>query len=223
MKKKVIITGSSGMIGKGVLLECLDSEKIESILIINRSSINTQHPKLKEVLLKDFTKVATIKEELSGYDACLFCMGVSAVGMNEVDYTKITYDSPVAFADVLHQINPKMTFNYISGQGSDGTEKSNQMWKRVKGRAENAILNKGFGNAFAFRPGAIIPERGIKSRTGWYNTMYMIIRPLFPLFKMSKSVTTTTSIGQAMINSLFTNLRNQVLEGADINEMAKSC
>lgn len=218
--KNVIITGSSGMIGKGVLLECLESAEIKSILVINRSSINTKHPKLKEILLKDFTKVATIQNELRGYDACFYCMGVSAVGMNEADYTKITYDTAAAFANVLHQLNPQMIFNYVSGVGTDSSEKGRTMWARVKGKTENMVLNKGFKNAFAFRPGAIIPEKGIKSRTGWYNTMYAITRPFFPLFRMSKSVTTTTKIGQAMINSLNSKLKNQVLEPQQINEMS---
>lgn len=206
------------MIGKGVLLECLDSDKIDKVLIINRKSINNQHPKLKEVLLKDFTKVETIKEKLRGYDACFYCMGVSALGMDEAVYTKITYDTTEAFANVLHEVNPNMVFNFVSGVGTNS--ESSTMWQRVKGQAENVVLNQGFKNAFAFRPGAIIPERGIKSRTGWYNTMYAITRPLFPLFKRSKNVTTTTKIGLAMINSLSSDKKNEVLEPPAINEMA---
>lgn len=221
MKKKVIITGSSGMIGKGVLLECLESDKIETVLVINRRPIEMQHPKLKEILLNDFTQVDTIKDELNGYDACFYCMGISAVGMTEADYTKITFDTTAAFANTLYQQNPQMIFNYISGQGTDSSEKGSRMWARVKGKTENMVLNKGFKNAFAFRPGGIIPEKGIKSRTGWYNTMYAITRPLFPLFRLSKSITTTTTIGLAMINTLDTNLKNKALEGADINQLSE--
>lgn len=206
------------MIGKGVLLECLDSDKIDKVLVINRKSINNQHPKLKEILLKDFLQVETIKEELRGYDACFYCMGVSAVGMEEATYVKITYDTTVAFANVLHEVNPNMVFNFVSGVGTNS--ESRTMWQRVKGQAENVVLEKGFKNAFAFRPGMIIPERGIESRTSWYNTMYVIMRPFFPLFKRSKSVTTTTKIGHAMINTLFTNKKNSVLEPPAINEMA---
>ena len=206
------------MIGKGVLLECLDSDKIDEVLVINRKSIKNQHPKLKEILLKDFLQVETIKENLRGYDACFYCMGVSAVGMEESVYTKITYDTTVAFVDVLHELNPNMVFNFVSGVGTNS--ESRTMWQRVKGQAENVVLKKGFKNAFAFRPDMIIPERGIESRTSWYNTMYVIMRPFFPLFKRSKSVTTTTKIGHAMINTLFTNKKHLVLEPPAINEMA---
>lgn len=218
--KKVIITGSSGMIGKGVLLECLASDKIETVLVINRSSIAMQHPKLKEILLKDFTQVRTIQSELQGYDACFFCMGISSVGMSEANYTQITYDTVAAFANVLYDLNPNLVFNYVSGVGTDSSEKGNLMWARVKGKTENLVLNKGFKNAFAFRPGVVIPEKGIRSRTNWYSVIYTLTRPLFPLFKRLKSVTTTTKIGQAMIQSLNTNLKNKVLEPVDINKMS---
>ena len=208
------------MIGKGVLLECLASDKTETILVINRSSIKMQHPKLKEILLKDFTQVVTIQSELQGYDACFFCMGISSVGMNEADYTKITYDTVAAFANVLYDLNPNLVFNYVSGVGTDSSEKGSVMWARVKGKTENLVLNKGFKNAFAFRPGMIIPEKGITSRTSWYSIIYTLTRPLFPLFKRLKSVTTTTKIGQAMIQSLDTNVKNKVLEPVDINKMS---
>ena len=219
MTKKVIITGSSGMVGRGVLLECLESDKIKEVLVINRSSIKMEHPKLKEILLKDFTKVVSIESDLIDYDACFFCMGISSVGMNEVDYTKITYDTAAAFANVLYESNPNIVFNYISGVGTDSSENGRTMWANVKGKTENMILNKGFENAFAFRPGMIIPEKGIQAKTSWYNTIYKIIRPLFPLLRKSKSVTTTTIIGQAMINTLNTKLKNAVLEPKAINEM----
>lgn len=220
MKNKVIITGSSGMVGRGVLLECLESDKISEVLVINRSSIKLQHPKLKEILLKDFTKVGKIKSELSGYDACFYCMGISSIGMNEANYTKITYDTTAAFANVLYELNPDFVFNYVSGVGTDSSENGRTMWANVKGKTENMVLNKGFKNAFAFRPGLIIPEKDIESKTGWYNTIYKITRPLFPLFKKSKSVLTTTGIGQAMINTLETKSKNEVLEPKNINEMA---
>jgi len=217
---KVIITGSSGMIGKGVLLECLDSDKIDKVLVINRQSINNSHPKLTEVLLNDFTKLTTIKDKLQGYDACFYCMGVSAVGMEKDIYIKITYDMTVVFANVLHEVNPNMVFNFISGVGSNSNSRT--MWQQVKGQAENVVLNKGFKNAFAFRPGMIIPERGIESRTSWYNVMYMILRPFFPFIKRSKNVTTTTKIGLAMINTLNSSQKNMVLEPPAINDMADS-
>lgn len=218
--KKVLITGTTGMVGKGVLLECLDYDDISEVLAINRSTLGMEHPKLKEILLGDFMALDTLKEELRGYDACFFCMGVSAVGLNERSYTEITFDITKKFADILFEINPNMVFNYVSGAGTDSSEKGRAMWARVKGRTENYILNKGFKNAYAFRPGLIIPERGIKSKTGWYNAFYVLTRPLFPIFKKSKSITTTTKIGDAMLYTLLRTTELKHLENKDINALA---
>lgn len=222
MGKNVIITGSTGMVGKGVLLECLEHPSIDQILIVNRSSLGMNHPKLKEVLLSDFSNVASIKNNLSGYDGCFYCMGVSSIGMSEEKYTQITFETTKAFVDTLYSLNPQMVFNYVSGTGTDSTEKSSTMWARVKGKTENYVLGKGFKDAFAFRPGIILPEKGIESKTGWYNTIYKITRPFFPLFKKSKNVTTTTRVGMAMINSLGHGFKKKILENSDINQMAEA-
>ncbi|MDN5215096.1 NAD-dependent epimerase/dehydratase family protein [Fulvivirgaceae bacterium BMA12] len=219
--KKVIITGSTGMVGKGVLLECLESPQIAQVLVINRSSLGMQHPKLEEILLSDFTQIISIGDQLAGYDACFYCMGVSAVGMSEEKYTAITFDTVAAFADVLHEANTEMVFNYVSGAGTDGSEKGRSMWARVKGKAENMVLGKGFKDAYAFRPGMIIPEKGIKSRTGWYNAVYVVMRPFFSMLKRSQNITTTTKIGLAMINTLFHPLNLKYLENQDINMLAE--
>ena len=218
---KVIITGATGMVGKGVLLECLDHPEIDRVLAVNRRSLEMEHPKLKELILSDFTKLAAHSEELSGYDGCFFCMGVSVVGLNETKYTAITFDITKVFADVLFDLNPNTVFNYVSGTGTDSTEKGRSMWARVKGRTENYVLNKGFKDAYAFRPGMIIPERGIKSSTGWYNAVYVIMRPFFGGLKKLKNVTTTTKIGLAMINSLKINQELKHLENKDINVLAE--
>jgi nucleoside-diphosphate-sugar epimerase len=220
MKHNVIITGASGMIGEAVLLECLESDTIVKVLLVNRGSTNRQHPKLEEVLLKDFTNVASVKEQLNGYGGCFFCMGTSAVGKSEAEYTEITYDTVAAFADILFELNPKMVFNYVSGQGTDSTEKGTTMWARVKGKAENKVLNKGFNDAYAFRIGVVIPEKGIKSRTNWYQIFYSIMRPFYSLLKKSKNITTTTKVGLAMINSLTSSSENKHLENKEINQMA---
>ncbi len=172
MNKKVIITGATGMVGKGVLLECLDHEVIDEVLVIGRNSIGFEHPKLKEMIQKDFTDFSNVKDQLAGYDACYFCLGISAAGLNEEQYKKITYDFTLALASPLLELNSEMTFIYVSGQGTDSSEKGRMMWARVKGKTENEILNLGFKQAFAFRPGAIIPLRGIKSRTKSYQFMY---------------------------------------------------
>lgn len=218
--KKVIITGSTGMVGKGVLLECLEHPEISAVLAINRSALQLQHPKLKELILKDFMEFGRHKEILKGYDACFYCMGVSAIGMSEAAYTAITYDVTKAFADVLYPLNPDMVFNYVSGTGTDSSEQGRSMWARVKGRTENMIFKKGFGDAYAFRPGIIIPEKGIRSKTGWYNAVYVVMRPFFPLFKRLKNSTTTTNIGKAMINSILFPQEQKYLENKDINSLA---
>jgi len=221
MAKNVIITGATGMVGKGVLLECLDSTEIDKVLVINRTSLDMRHPKLEEVLLSDFSKIAEIEEKLYGYDACFYCMGVSSIGLNEEAYSKVTYDIAKGFVEVLYTVNPKMIFNYVSGTGTDSTEKGRIMWARVKGKTENMILNQGFKDAYAFRPGIILPEKGIKSKTSWYNTLYIIMRPLFPLLKKSKNVTTTTKVGLAMIKTTTQSYSKKHLENADINRIVR--
>ena len=217
---KIIVTGATGMVGKGVLLECLEDERIEEVLSISRRSLEMQHPKLKELLHQDFTQFETVKEQLSGYDACFHCMGVSAVGKTEEEYTRLTYTVTKSLADVCYANNPAFVFNYVSGTGTDTREKSRQMWARVKGKTENYVLDKGFAKAWMFRPGFIIPEKGIESSTGWYNTIYGILKPFFGWLKKLNSVTTTTKIGKAMINSVFTEERDVYLYNAKINELA---
>jgi uncharacterized protein YbjT (DUF2867 family) len=221
-KMKVAITGSTGMIGKGVLLECLDDDRIEQVLIVNRSSLGMEHPKLKEVLLKDFLQPSSIKDELNRIDAVFFCLGVSAAGMSEEDYTRITYDYTINFAKTYKEVNPNGTFIYVSGTGTDSKEKSGAMWKNVKGKTENDLLKMGFRNALMFRPGAIRPMRGIKSKTALYQTMYNIISPIWPVFEflMGKNLTNTTLIGKAMVNAVDKGWDKAHLENPDINKLA---
>lgn len=168
---RAIITGSTGMVGKGVLLECIDDSTVEQILLINRRPLGLTHPKVKEIIHQDFTDFSAVKEELAGYDACFHCMGVSSAGMSEEKFTEITYTMSKALASTLHDLNPNMVFNYVSGAGTDSEEKSNTMWARVKGKTENMILNMGFKDAYMFRPGAILPERGTKSNTKLYHAL----------------------------------------------------
>ena len=220
MKINAIITGSTGMVGKGVLLECLDSEKVESVLVISRRSLGMNHPKLKELIHKDFTDFSSVKNKLEGYDACFHCMGVSAVGLSEKDYSKLTFDVTKSLADVFYEVNPDGVFNYVSGTGTNSSEKGGSMWARVKGKTENYVLNKGFKDAYMFRPGAIIPEKGIKSSTGWYQVIYNILTPFFGLMKKSKNITTTTKIGRAMINSVSKPQALKHLENKEINKLS---
>ena len=169
---KVIITGATGMVGKGVLLECLDHAEIEKVLTIGRSTSGISHSKLTELILDDFLDVSSIKDQLNGYDACYLCMGVSAAGMNEDNYRKFTYDYTLTLARVLAENNPGMTCIYVSGMGTDSSEKGRVMWARVKGKTENDLLKLDFRQAYMFRPGTIIPMRGVKSKTKSYQFFY---------------------------------------------------
>lgn len=219
---KVIITGATGMVGKGVLLECLDNSDVTSVLILNRTSVGLSHDKLREIIVGDFYDLSAIAKDLKGYDACFFCLGVSAVGMAEEKYYKITHDITLALATMLSEINPDMIFNYVSGTGTDETLKSRQMWARVKGKTENDVLALPFRKALMFRPGLIIPEKGIRSKTPFYNFIYVVLKPLLPLFKklMPDSITTTTVVGRAMIQSVLNGSDKIHLENKDINQLA---
>jgi len=219
---KAIITGSTGMVGKGTLLECLDSPKVESILVINREPVGVQHEKLREVIHSDFFDLSSIENELSGYNACFFCLGVSSAGLSEEKYHKLTYDLTLNFAKTVLKLNPEMTFCYVSGTGTDSTEKGNTMWARVKGKAENALLAMPFKSAYMFRPGYIQPLRGIKSKTALYNASYLITTPFYPLLKrlFPKFITNTELVGKAMINVVLNGYDKVHLENEDINRLA---
>lgn len=219
--KNIIITGTSGMVGKAVLLECLEDDRIDKILIVNRKTIGLQNKKVKEVLIPDFKDLSSIQETMATYDACFFCMGISAAGMKEEDYHKITFSITKGFVDMLFKQNPNFVFNYVSGAGTDSTEKGKIMWARVKGKTENMVLNKGFKDAYAIRPGMILPEKGISSKTKLYNIAYILTKPLFPLFRRMKNVTTTTKLGKAMINTLFFPTPTKILHNEDLNRLAK--
>lgn len=216
--KKVIITGATGMIGKGVLLECLDHNSIGEVLVIGRNSPGMNHPKLKELILKDLTDFSAVMDQLTGYNACFFCLGISSAGLKEEEYKKITYDLTLSLARTLAGINPEMTFTYVSGAGTDSTENGKIMWARVKGKTENDLLNLGFKQAFMFRPGFIIPLRDIKSRTKSYQFMYDNFMWLVKIIKViaPNSVVSTSQIGLAMINSVLTGYDKKVLSPRDI-------
>lgn len=222
MKIKAIITGTTGMVGQGVLYECMERPEVEEILIINRHPLGIKHPKVKEIILKDFFNLNEISSELSGYNVCYFCLGVSAFGMQEEDYTKITHDLTLNFAKICLIQNQNMQFIYVSGTGTDASEKSKVMWARIKGRTENNLLKMKFSNAYMFRPGAILPEKGIKSKTKLYQFFYVVLRPFYPLMRRMKSVTTTTKVGNAMINASIFGYKSKHLENLDINLLAEA-
>ncbi len=223
MSFRVIIAGSSGMVGRGVLLECLESSRVSSVLVINRRTLSLDHPKLIEVLVDDLFDLESVKEKLSGFDACFFCVGVSSAGQTEESYSKITYELAVGFARVVLSQNENCVFCYVSAQGADSLEKSRMMWARVKGRAENEILAMPFKSAHVFRPGYIQPLRSIKSRTPAYNLLYQLFGPLYILLKHFPSLATnTTNIGRAMINTIHGDVTDRILGNSEINSLANS-
>jgi hypothetical protein len=219
MKIRVIITGATGMVGEGVLHECLNHADIEKILVINRKRCGVTHPKLQEIIHTDFHNLTPIESQLGGYNACFFCMGVSSVGMKELEYTRLTYDLTLHAAQVLVRLNPEMTFCYVSGTGTDSSEKGRMMWARVKGKTENDLIKLPFKKVYCFRPGYIHPTPGLKNTLPmykWMAWMYPALRILTP-----SSVSTLKEVGLAMIHAVQRDYPKSILEVRDIVAMAK--
>ena len=168
------------MVGQGVLRECLLDADVEQVLAIGRSGTGQQHPKLQEIVQSDLFDLSPIESRLAGFDACFFCLGVSAAGMSEQDYRRLTYDLTMSVAQTLVRLNPGMTFVYVSGAGTDSSERSRMMWARVKGKTENDLLKMPFRAAYMFRPGYIQPLHGIRTKTKWYGALYAVMGPLYP-------------------------------------------
>jgi uncharacterized protein YbjT (DUF2867 family) len=219
---KIILFGASGMVGQGVLRECLLDANVQSVLSIGRSATGQRHEKLREIVRKDLADLTDIEHELQGYDACFYCLGVSSAGMTEADYREVTYGLTMAVARTLARLSPGMTFIYVSGAGTDSTESGRFMWARVKGRTENELLRLPFQAAYMFRPGFIQPLHGVRSKTALYRILYTTMGPLIPLLMAvaPRYVTTTDRIGRAMIQAARHGAPKAVLEGQDINELA---
>lgn len=213
---KVIITGATGMVGEGVLLECLDNPAVEEVLVIGRKSYDLTHPKFKELILKDFSEINSHSEIVKNYDACFFCAGSSSIGENEESFTKKTYDFVVPFATSLSQINPGMIFTYVSGSGTDSTEQGKVMWARVKGRTENALMKLPFKAVYNFRPAIMKATKGQKNVKTIYKILGPLIAPFFPQKTLSLK-----QVGQAMINAVSKGYSKQILEVDDIELLAK--
>jgi len=215
---KVIITGATGMVGEGVLLECLQNESVSEVLIINRKHFDLQHPKLKEIIVKDFMQLENIHDALKGYDACFFCAGISSVGLKEDAYKHITYDVTMNVAKTLSSINPSMTFIYVSGSGTDSSEKGKLMWARVKGKTENDLLKLPFKAVYNFRPGMMKSTQGQKNVKWGFkimDAMYPLLNFLFPSF-----VSTLQEVALAMIHVIRTPYESGILEVKDIKSVA---
>ncbi|HKJ41742.1 MAG TPA: NAD-dependent epimerase/dehydratase family protein [Sunxiuqinia sp.] len=220
MKLKVILTGATGMVGEGVLLECLEHPKVEKVLMVNRKHCDLEHPKLAECLVPDFFKLDEFEKQLTGYDACYFCAGVSSVGMKEPEYRRLTYDLTLHFAEKVAALNPKMTFIYVSGKATDSTEKGRVMWARVKGETENALTRLPFKAVYNFRPGIMKPkpaQRNVNAYYKYFSWLYPILRAL-----SQNMASTISEVGLAMINSVLIDYPKSILEVKDINELAKT-
>ena len=213
---KIIITGATGMVGEGVLLAALENQSVEKVLIINRNSYTLAHPKLEELIIKDFTNLEGHEAQISGYDACFFCAGVSSLGMSEEAYTKVTYDLTLSFARQMVALNPQMTFTYVSGMHTDSTEKGRSMWARVKGKTENDLMKLPFKAVYNFRPGVMTPVPGQKNIKLIFNILLPVVKVLMP----KKQVLALEEVAQAMINAVSIGYPKSVLEIADIRTLA---
>lgn len=221
---KVILFGATGMVGQGILRECLLDPGVESVLAIGRGATGQRHEKLQEIVQRDLYDLSPIEARLSGYGACFFCLGVSAAGMSEQDYRRVTYDLTISTAETLARLNPAMTFLYVSGAGTDSTERGRMMWARVKGQTENALLRMPFKAAYMIRPAYIQPLHGIRTKTAWYSALYAVMAPLYPLWKLllPNYVTTTECLGRAMIEVARRGAPKRVLASRDINDICQA-
>ncbi|MUT64808.1 NAD-dependent epimerase/dehydratase family protein [Paenibacillus sp. NEAU-GSW1] len=220
MKLKVIITGVTGMVGEGVLHECLQHPDVEKVLVLNRRPSGIAHPKMVEVVHDDFFNLEPVCNQLKGYNACFYCLGVTSIGLTEQQYARISYDLTLYVAHLLAELNPDLTFTYVSGSGTDSSEKGRSMWARVKGKTENELLRLPFRSAFMFRPGYIHPTKGLKNTHRYYSAlswMYPVTRRLFPGI-----VTSMRELGVAMIHAVQYGYNNPILENPDIGKLAAS-
>jgi uncharacterized protein YbjT (DUF2867 family) len=218
---KVIIFGASGMVGQGVLRECLLDADVSEVLAVGRRPLGRAEPKLRELVHQDLFDLSGVADELTGYDACFFCLGVSSAGLSEADYRRVTYDLTLAVARVLAERNPAMTFVYVSGEGTDSTGAGRTMWARVKGQTENALLELPF-QAYMFRPGFIRPMHGERPKARAYVIAYTLLRPLFPLVGrlLPNRSTTTERVGRAMLRVAKTGHSVHILPSTEINATA---
>jgi uncharacterized protein YbjT (DUF2867 family) len=219
MKIKAIITGATGMVGEGVMHECLQHPDVEQVLVINRKPAGVSHPKLREIIHSNFFDLSPIEKQLTGYNACFFCLGVSSVGMKEAEYRRLTYDLTLRVAELLAKLNPDMTFGYISGAATDSTEQGRSMWARVKGATENALMRLPFKKAYMFRPGFLRATKGLRNTLSYYKYvawLYPIGRALYPA-----GFSTLQELGLAMIKSVSLGYEKPILEVKDIVALAK--
>ena len=217
----VLLFGATGMVGRGVLRECLLDAGVSRVLSVGRSATGQTHPKLRELIVADLFDYSAVREQLSGFDACFFCLGVSSAGMSEEAYRHVTYELTLAAANVLVRLNPQMTFVYVSGAGTDSSERGSSMWARVKGATENALMRLPFKAAYMFRPGFIQPLHGVRSKVALYRWGYVLASPFFGLLRRlaPRYVTTSEQVGRAMLAVARRGAPTPLVETADINAL----
>jgi uncharacterized protein YbjT (DUF2867 family) len=219
---KVILYGATGMIGQLALRECLLDPEVEQVVAIVRRSTENQHPKYQEIVLPDISDLSSVKEQVTGFDACLYLIGVSSTGMSEAEYTRITNEMTIKAAKQLVELNHNMRIIYVSGMGADSTEQGKEMWARVEGKTENTLLSMPFKAAYMLRPAAILPMHGVTSKTPQYRLVYKLMKPLNPLLKRMKSVVTSEQLGQVILHLAKTGTTKEVLEREQLKELALS-
>jgi uncharacterized protein YbjT (DUF2867 family) len=219
---KVIVFGATGMVGQGVLRECLLDPEVSELLVVGRTGIGQRHGKLREIIHNDFTDFTDVEAQFAGYDACFFSLGISSAGLTEADYRRVTYDFTLAAATAMVRVNPEMTFVYVSGAGTDSSESGRTMWARVKGKTENDLLALPL-RSYMMRPGVIVPQDGARSRTRLYAVMYTLMRPLYPLLlRLPALATSTRDLGRAMLVLAKRGATRRVLETRDINALVRA-
>ena len=218
---KYLIFGATGMVGQGVLRECLLDPAVHRVVTVGRSPSGRTHPKLGELVVPDLTDLSAIEQDLAGFDACFFCVGVTSAGLGEAEYSRLTYDLTMAVARTVARLNPGLTFVFVSGLGADGSERGRVMWARVKGRTENALLRLPFRATYIVRPAYIQPLHGIRSRTRWYRMFYAAMAPLYPILRAGfpGAVTTTEQLGRAMLAVARRGHATPILDSRDINRL----
>ena len=220
---KALVFGATGMVGQAVLLECIRDHEVELVVTVGRTATGTADPKVREIVHANLADLSAIESQLAGFDACFYCLGVASTGMSEDDYTRITFGFTLAAGEVLSRSNPGMTFVYVSGSGTDSSEKGSMMWARVKGRTENALLALPL-KAFMFRPGFIEPMDGIRSRTPSYRIFYAALKPALPLLRamIPNKVISTRELGRAMLSGAKQGYPKSILETADIRAVVRA-
>ena len=217
----VLITGSTGMVGKSVLNECINDNRISKIYLINRVPVNLKSSKVYEFILDDFLKMGELKNKINHCDACFHCMGITSFGQKSDYYYRVTFEMTRVLTDLVYEINPNSIMTYVSGEGTSKNENSKIPWANIKGKAENYILNKGLKDAYMIRLGLLIPENGVTAKTKLYNLFYTLMIPFYPLMKLIPTITTSSKLGLAMINCLYFTLNDKYLDNKKINKLSE--